>query len=520
MTEAHLFRGGRIFTGSGYAEAALVEGDWFMAVGSDDAVGRVRPVGTEVHDLHGDLLVPGLIDAHLHLAEMALADGGVELAGASTLREVTERTRSWSASHRIGPIVGRGWSFPDVDEDGWPTRSDLDGIDGDRPVILYHASGHAAVVNSSALERLGIDRTTPDPAGGRIGRDRDREPNGRLLESALEPTGPLAHEGALADPAALTHQFERLASLGLTAVGTMNTDPIELSALTAMSPSSHLPARIRCYLNLRWFDELSDTAVAGLLAPNDRLRVNGVKAFMDGAFGTRTAWLAQPYADDPTTSGLPVHPRDRLLPALSRAHRLGLSPAVHAIGDRAVAEALEVMEAARPRPDRSVGRIEHAGLVPPALHERIARSGAQLVVQPIFVATDHWLIQRLGPDRVRWAYPFASLWNAGCRLAGSSDAPFDALDPWLGMRVAVRRTDPAGRSANPAPSEALTPEAAVRMYTVEGARAIGHRALGTIDVGRPADFVRVGAPSIEKALGIGASGVRETWHGGAPVYRR
>ncbi len=518
MSDAHLFRGGHIFTGTGYAEAVLVERDEFVAVGSNDEIERNRPKGAEIHDLRGDLVVPGLIDAHLHLAEMAVQESGIELTGAASLPELIERTRRWSSAHPNGPIVGRGWNIPNAGENDWPTRDDLDAVDGGRAVILYHASGHAAVANSAAMQQLGIDRTTPDPVGGRIGRDREGEPNGRLLETALGPTTKLAHEVALADPASLVRQFRRLASLGITAVGTMNSDPAELSALTTALIGPGLPVRVACYLNLEWFDHLSDSAVAGLVAPTERLRVAGVKAFMDGAFGTRTAWLAEPYSDDPSTSGMPVHPRDFLVPVFARAHRIGLTPAVHALGDRAVAEALRTLQQARPNPDRPIGRIEHAGLVPPDLGREIAPSGAALVVQPIFIASDHWLAQRLGPARARWAYPFASLLAAGCRLAGSSDAPFDALDPWQGMRVAVRRTDTGGRSANPAPTEAVAPEVALRMYTIEGARAIGFRALGTIAPGRPADFVRCAAPSLERAAEVGGSGVRETWVGGVRVH--
>ena len=294
MGEAHLWKGGRVFTGASFEEAALVEGAEFVSVGSLASVERDSPTGTEVHDLQGGLLVPGLIDAHLHLAEFLLRSQAVDLATARSVPELVERAAQWAMAHPQGPVVGAGWFFPSLSQREWPSRAEMDRISVERPVVMYHASGHAASVNSVALDRMGIGRGSADPPGGRIGRDPQGEPDGRLFERALERAVPLSHAVLVTDPAFVETTLARLTAFGITSVGSMNVDPIEAGVLSTAEGRGRLNLRVRVFLSLSWFKGLDDDDIPSLVPSSPRLRVVGVKAFADGAFGSRTAWLDRP----------------------------------------------------------------------------------------------------------------------------------------------------------------------------------------------------------------------------------
>ncbi|MGI0066992.1 MAG: amidohydrolase [Thermoplasmata archaeon] len=520
MGDAHLWSGGRIFTGTGYSEALLIEGGRVRFVGRLAEAHRATPTGAERHDLGGDLLIPGLIDAHLHLAEMAIEAHGVDVRTVTSTDELLERVAQWAGDHDEGPVVGRGWSLPSCTETEWPTRRDLDRVAGGRPVVLFHASGHAAVVNSVALDRLHLDRAARDPEGGRLGRDSRGEPNGLLFESALSGASGLARESLRDGPETLGGVIADLPRWGITAVGTMNTSSAELEALRSLDARGAMPVRVSAYLGLRWFASLDEAAIDVEIREGSRLTVAGVKGFADGAFGTRTARLSRPYADNPSTSGMDVDTIRSMTDGFTRAHRHGIGAAAHALGDLGLEHALDAIERCDPAPTGVRDRIEHAGLVPPPLRSRLERMQPVVVVQPIFLWSDAWLSERLGPERVRSAYPFGSMLRSGIVLAGSSDAPFDALDPWTGMHAAIERTDGGGRSANPLTSEALDAESAVRIYTAGGAAALGRLELGVLAPGRSADLVRLDAPSLEGAIRRGAQAVRETWSAGVQTYAR
>ena len=518
MTEAHLWKNGRIFTGSSYREALLVEGNRVVAVGSLREVLRQCPTGVERHDLAGGLILPGLIDAHLHLADLALQERGVDGSTARSVPELVERARRWAEHHPAGPIVGSGWSLSGRPHSEWPSRNDLDRVTQDRPVVLYHASGHAAVVNSAALAQLGIGPDTRDPPGGRIGRGRDREPDGRLFEKAVEGVAQLAHEGLIAEPASIEGLLGRLASLGIACVGTLNSGPSELTALSTLADGGRLPLEVRPYLALAWFQTLSDDTVRALVPSRGRLRVDGVKGMADGAFGSRTAWLSQPYLHDGENAGMLVHREEELVEAFQRARRLGLTPAVHALGDRGVEHAVRVLEGSREAGHASLDRLEHAGLVPPTLWPLLEKVRPMVVAQPSFIWTDHWLADQLGSERCRYAYPLGTLRRLGCELAGSSDAPFDRLDPWWGMQAAHHRRDPEGRSANPAPEEELTTGQSFALYTEGGARALREPDLGSLRVGAHAHLVWMHSADLDGSVRGGSTALRETWIDGERVY--
>ena len=515
MTEATLFDDGRVFTGLRYADSFVVEDGRVVAVGTAEEARRATPAGADRRPLHGRLVLPGLIDAHVHLPDLTEAREGLDLGRVASLPDLVDALRAWARDHPDGPLVGRGWDPERSSDRRWPSRHDLDGVVADRPLIVLQASGHAGIGNSAALDGAGVVRGTADPAGGRFGRESDGTPDGRAFERALatlvEPLDALTS----VDPRALARTLRACAALGLTTLGAMCVRPDEAAAYREMDRGPALPVRVRAYLHYRFWRE-------GYRPPADptsgtgRFAIVGVKAFTDGALGPRTAWLSAPYSDDPGNSGMAVASAGELAEVAASVSADGLNPAFHAIGDRAVATALEALD--RPRRELPTPpRIEHASLTPPEVWPALERVRPVLVVQPGFVWSDHWLASRLGADRARWAYAFRTLGGRGLVLAGSSDAPYDPVDPWRGIRAAVHRVDPARRSANPSPNEALSYERAVQLYTANGGVAVGVPGLGTLEVGAPGDVLVTAATSIEEAVESGAATVRETWVAGRPV---
>ncbi|HXY46451.1 MAG TPA: amidohydrolase [Thermoplasmata archaeon] len=517
MRSAHLWRNARVFTGRRYADALLVDQGRVVAVGTEAEVRRSAPTGTESEDLSGRLVLPGLIDSHLHLAELTHAREAVDLSSARSIRELVSLVRGWAAEHPLGVVVGFGWTADRLGRFAPPSRAELDEAVPDRPAVLQHVSRHAAVVNSPAIEALELGRESSDPPGGRIGRSPDGSPNGMFYESALRLLLPLTSTASRLHPDALARTIDRVVSFGLTTVATMNVGPGEHAALETLAKEGRLPVRVREYLHLDWVAQGTVPKQGPVGDVDDsRLVVLGVKGFTDGAFGPRTAWLSNPYADAPEESGLPTGASDeKLTEIFGRAVSLGLAPALHAIGDRAVGRTLQLL-APHIGTTRAPARIEHAALTPPELLSRLDEVRPALVVQPGFVWSDFWLGDRLGRERARWAYAFRTLADRGHLLAGSSDAPCDPLDPWRGLRAAVSRRDPEGRSANPDPSEALPAEEAVAMYTVHGGRVLGDPELGSLEPGARADLVVVDAPDLRRAFLGGAEIVREVWVDGAP----
>jgi predicted amidohydrolase YtcJ len=505
VTDATLFVGGRVFTGRRYVEALLVEAGKVVATGPEASVRRDTPTGADRVDLRAVLVVPGLADAHLHLGEMTRTREGFDAREPRSIEQLGARLRKWSEDHPHGAVVGRGLDFDALAERRAPTASELDAAVADRPVVLYHASGHAAVANTLTLERAFGGGGSISPPG---------TAPGLVVEEALEALRPIVQEALPLLPHAMEATVRELTELGITAVGTMNTGAAELSILKELDAAGRLPIRVRAYPSI---DRVSEFRAPGGRGARNRLQVVGVKGFLDGAFGPRTAALRDGYADAPASRGVERGLDAELGAALEMAHLAGLAVALHAIGDRAVARASRLLSGASPRdpPDR----IEHASLTPPDLVAELRPLGGVLAVQPGFVLSDTWLADRLGPGRARWAYAFRTLSDLGIALAGSSDAPYDPPDPWRGMRAAVRRQDELGRSANPWPDQALSEPEALALYTTGSHRAIGIDAGGELEPGAPADLVILSCRSLGEAIVRGGSVVRETWVSGRRLPR-
>lgn len=515
MVDGRRWVGGRVFTGSEYVESLLIEDGRVLVAGTEEEVRRSSPTGVETERLAGRLLIPGLVDAHLHLSELVRQREGVSLEGSRSIDELGERIRSWTLRNPRGPVFGRGWSQDELADARWPDLRDLDRFAPDRPAVLYRICGHVAWVNRPALSRMDIERETRNPPGGEIGRDSRGEANGLLFESAVALAEPIIQSALVMDASRIEPTVMAAAQMGLTTVASMRADLSEIDSLNTLARAGRLPIQTRLYVGVRHLDAVERAGAIDASDPSGAVRVIGVKAFADGSFGGRTALLESPYLDAPETSGMAVTNPAELEEVVARARSLQLAPAIHAIGDRAIDRALDAL--ATDRSSVVPARIEHASLTPPATMDHLDRIRPALVVQPGFLASDWWLEDRLGPERARWAYAFRTLLDKGHLLAGSSDAPFDSFDPWIGIRCAVTRSDSAGRSANPLRAEGLEPEMAVALYTVNGGRALGDPSIGALRPGGRADLLVLNGPSLTAILEGAGAPVAETWSGGVRV---
>jgi predicted amidohydrolase YtcJ len=487
-----LFVGGRIrATSAGPpADALLVRGDRVAAVGPESRVRAAASPGHRLVRVDGMTVTAGLTDAHVHLTTWALARRQVVLAGSTSVAEAAERAAAHAGS-ASGWVLGQGWN-----RHLWsalPTRHDLDRLVPDRPVFLDSQDIHAAWLNSEALRRCDVTRDTPDPEGGTIVRDEAGEPTGLLLENARSMAlarvpAPSAAEirQALWDAQAEAHR------LGITGVHSVEADG--LADFSAMEERGELRLRVLQHIQLH---HLEAAVRVGLRSGfgSEWLRIGGVKMFLDGSLGSRTAWLREPYLGEGGDVGIQTLSTGAFRDAVALAADRGLPSTVHAIGDAAVSLALEVL-GAHPAPGRVPHRIEHVQLCPPDLWTRAGRSGVVGSMQPVHLLTDIAPAERLwGSPRTRGAYPFGALHRAGMLLAFGSDVPVETLDPRPGLFAARRRMpwsayEGEGGGEEWYPEHRLSGEEALGGYTEGPAAAAGAgRELGRLLPRYRADLV-------------------------------
>ena len=443
-------------------------------------------------DLRGATVLPGLVDAHVHLPGLGMAARLLDLRGAATLAETLERVRHAALEANTGDwIRGRGWDQNHWPEARFPDAAQLNAVAPDHPVFLERIDGHAVWANSAAMAAAGIDENTESLPGGEILRDSAGAPTGILIDNAIGLLRTRLPPPNAADLRAdLLHALSLCREAGLTGVHDMTTTAAELEQLRAVEAEGLLTLRIHVYL------DDADPATAPLLAAEpDReglLRVVGVKLFSDGALGSRGAYLLEPYADRPETRGLLVTAPAELARRAQRIHERGYQLAIHAIGDAGVRCTLDAIEAAQRGNTKRRHRVEHAQIVAPADRPRFAALGAVASMQPIHATSDMpWTEAKLGPDRIPHAYAWRALLDAGALLALGSDAPVEAHHPWHGIHAAVTRQDAVGAPVGGwVPEQRLTVEEAIAGYTT-GPRLVVGEAGGMLRVGAPADLTVV-----------------------------
>jgi len=486
-----VLRNANAWTGPGLprASAVAIHGDRFVAVGGDRELdGWVGP-DTRVVDLHGRVVLPGLIDAHTHILEYGRRLSQVDVSPCTTLADALEAVRAFAARAGDRWILGGGW-----DANVWgiePTARHLDAATR-APCALRSHDCHSVWANSAALRAAGVTRDTPDPPGGVIVRDEEGDPTGILRENAVQlidrvvpPPGPSENE------LALDRALREASRFGLTGVHTFE-GPEVLSAAQGLRGSGSLRIRVRCHLRR---DSLDDALRLGLRSGlgDPWLRIGSLKLFADGALGTQTAWMLEPYPARAGYRGVATLGREECEREIARAARGGIACAVHAIGDAANRMALDAFAATadewRPRGLRQ--RVEHAQCLSAADLPRFSALGVVASMQPIHAVSDYLIAEEHWGDRCRWAYAWRSLLSRGSVLAFGSDAPVESIDPLLGIHAAVTRQR---RDGSPAggwrPSERLNAEEAIVGYTAGPAFAGGEeRELGRIAPRYLADLV-------------------------------
>ena len=496
---ALLLENGTVYVSAGArprVASIVIRDGKFAFVGARERA-RSLASGAPRIDLKGEFVFPGWADAHGHLLGLGKSLEIASLRGALSAKEAAQRIGSLAATLPAGGWVeGRGW-----DQNLWPGKSfpdarDLDAVVADRPVAARRVDGHALWVNTAALEKAGIDRSTPDPDGGRILRRADGSPSGVLVDNAADLVQNVIPAASAAD---LERRFlaatRACAKLGLTEVQDASGYGVdEVAALERLAARRELPIRVYATVSpdpepLAAFFAKGTRIGRG----DDFLTVRAIKAYADGALGSRGAALLADYSDEPGKQGLLVTPPERLDGVARQARERGWQVWIHAIGDRGNRVALDAFRKAAAggsaRADRP--RIEHAQVIAPDDVARFGREGVIASVQPTHATSDMpWAEVRVGPERIRGAYAWRSLKNAGARLAGGSDFPVESENPLLGFYAAVTRQDIDG---NPPggwrSSEKLTRREALSLFTSDAAYAAFEEDVrGTIAPGLAGDL--------------------------------
>jgi predicted amidohydrolase YtcJ len=487
------------------------------AVGSDEEIMKLRGPNTQVVDLHGAFVMPGFNDAHTHIAEAGKQKLTVDLDNTASLAEMQQRIARYVATAKPGQwIQGSGWDHTKWASKTLPTREDIDKVTFDHPAVFYRTDGHIVVVNTAALAAANISTLTKDPQGGKIDRDPTGIPTGivretpavSLILAKIPPMDPEMRRNALnvAMADALAH--------GVTSVQDYSSWDDWL-ALEAMEKSGHLNLRVAEWLEFAVPLETLKQRRASH-DPNDPLlHMTQLKGYMDGSLGSRTAALAEPYADDPNNSGIPRYDQGKLNIMASERAAAGFQLGFHAIGDQANHMALNAFEAAEqvatlPRtaplanPDAAIVttataaatpkdlrfRIEHAQVLLPGDFDRFAKLGVIASMQPSHLLTDmNWAGARLGPERSKYAYAWRSMLDHHIVLAFGTDYPVEGINPMRGLYAAVTRKNEAGTQTFH-PEQKLTIAEAIYAYTQASAYGEFREKLkGRLEPGFLADFV-------------------------------
>lgn len=490
-----LYFGGRIYTG--LANSAVTDGVLVDGAGKIVVTGRVSdlrliaPVIEREVDLEGATMFPGFVDGHAHLLGIGQRELTLDLSGTSSLERLVRRIARETRDASPGSVIfGRGWIETDWPEGRMPMAIDLDAASPDNPVILVRADGHALVANTAAIAQAGIDDETPDPPGGRIERDETGAATGIFIDNAQDPILSLVGTPSRAErETALAVGASVYASRGWTGLHNMSVAPRDARLMEGLDEEGRLPIRVH-----NAFDESGLELAAERRYETDTIQNRAIKIYMDGALGSRGALLFEPYADRPDTSGLALRGKEDTVALMSAARDGSVQVAVHAIGDKANAEAVDWIAEVFSDPEAAKAarwRVEHAQIVRPEDIARYVEYGIISSMQPSHAIGDlKFAPDRLGLDRLAGAYAWKSFLSAGAVVVGGSDAPVEVGSPVIEFYAAtVRRTLEGTSGPGWHPEEAVTRAEALHMLTAAPAFAsFQEEELGTIEAGKWADF--------------------------------
>jgi predicted amidohydrolase YtcJ len=487
------------------AEAIAIRGDRILAVGSNETIEPYVGTGTKTIELDGLTVVPGMIDTHAHLVPLgkrllqldARGKSKEEIVGFVEKRVATATPGEW--------IFGTGWDQTTWTVKDYPTKEDLDPVSSQNPVFLQRIDDHSAWVNSAALKAAGITRKTADPHGGYFIRDESGEPTGMLIDNAFRmvtrKAPPLSKEQLMkAVEAAIHHCL----AAGLTGIHDLGGFREEVETFEEMMKADRFDFRV--YEFVRWpvneqelphtYESLDYYLTRGpqIGLYDNRLTIRGIKMTVDGALGSRGAAPLEPYRDDPDNRGLTRLTEEEVYETLVRGLRAGFHTGIHCIGDRGNRIALDAMEKSLkevPTEDHRL-RIEHAQILHPNDVPRFAELGIIPTMQTTHATSDmRWAEERLGTERLQYAYAWRTLLNTGVRIPGGSDAPVESIRPLVGIYAGITRQDANGwPSGGWYPEQLLTREEALRTYTLDAAYAAFEEDLkGSLEPGKLADLV-------------------------------
>jgi predicted amidohydrolase YtcJ len=514
------------------AQAVAVRGDRIVAVGAAGELEKYRGAATEVIDLRGQLVIPGFIESHGHFTGVGEAQLQLKLMETTSWEEIVRRVASAVKGAKPGEwIVGRGWHQdkwtvrPEPAVEGFPTHASLDAVSPDNPVVLTHASGHASFVNAAAMAASGITRATRNPPGGEILKDAAGEPTGLLRETAESLIRMPEGDEARARKGMELASREAL-SKGITSFQDAGSSFATIDLMKQMIDAGRIGVRLWVMVSDR------NALLAAKLKEyrtidyaNGHLTVRAIKRQIDGALGSRGAWMLEPYTDKPDSIGLNTTPVEALDETAHLALANGYQLCVHAIGDRANRETLDVFERAfKSNPEKRDlrWRVEHAQHVSAADIPRFARLGVIASMQGIHATSDApYVLARLGPRRAEeGAYVWQKLMQSGAIVANGTDAPVEDLDPVANYYASVSRRTASGEPFYPA--QRMSRIEALRSYTLNGAyAAFQEETRGSLEAGKLADLTVLSKdiltiPEDE----IRSAQVTYTIVGGKVLYRR
>lgn len=505
-----VFKNGNVYTAndsSPNAQAIAVKANQIVYVGTNDGAQVYVGTQTRVVDLKGRTVLPGFTDSHQHLSGVGFREMTLNLEGTTNLQDLLAKVKARVDQAKPGEwVTGRGWIETHWTPPAFPTRWDLDKVSPNNPVILGRADGHGAVANSAAFKLAGIDKTTPNPFGGEISKDKKSgEPNGMLLDAAqglvrrkVPPTTRADEERAV------VLGSKRNVELGWTQIQDAGGSWNEVEIFKKLYANGDV--KLRIYKALHGPSAaanrlINEGAIIGEF--QNRLTVRTIKVVSDGALGSRGAALLQPYSDMHDTSGFLTVKAEELRPMLLNALRKGIQVETHAIGDKANRFILDEYEAALkavPVAERKVAdprwRVEHAQIVNPLDIPRFVKLGIIPSMQPSHAIGDLFFApSRLGIPRLKGSYAWESFIKSGVIVPGGSDAPVERGEPMIEFYAAVARKDQKGFSGEGwHPEEAVTRAQALKMFTIWPAYAAFEEKLrGTIEPGKLADFTILSA---------------------------
>ncbi len=530
-----VYYNGKVYTGKlPLCEAFVVENDVFTYAGTYEGALSFAGEAAEKIDLAGKFVCAGFNDSHMHVLGFGGALRRADLgAHTRSLEDMIAYFKDFADNTNVNWIMGRGWNqdyFADADR--MPDRYDLDRVSADRPVVAVRCCGHALVVNSAAIRLLGITGETKSPEGGSIGM-RDGEPDGRFFDNAMD----LVYSQMPAPTLEETKDMIRAACRALNAYGVTSSQTDDYStyanldwrvidrAYRELEAEGELTVRIYEQSNFAQPDKLREFIKEGNVtgAGSYNFKNGPLKLLGDGALGARTAYLSVPYADDPTTCGLPVFDAKTISEMVSIAHKAGMHCAVHAIGDKCLDWVLDAFENALkeiPRKDHRHG-VVHCQICRPDQLQRMKELGVHIYAQTIFIDYDSRIVrERVGDALAESSYNWKTLMDGGLSVSNGTDAPVEKPDALRGIQCAVTRRSIGSDDKPYLPDQAFSVQEAIDSYTIRGAEGSFEEGVkGSIAPGMLADFVVLEEdPFAVDNESIHSIKISATYMGGKKVY--